>query len=458
MALQLVFSACSKPVEPPSPNLQEVDPMVAESIRSSTAAVTGNPDSIGAWDNLGRTFFANGFPDMAILAFDQSIELNPFRPLPLYLRGLCKMDIYDMPGASVDLDAAIALSPDQPHLHWRAAWVAMESGNLPRAVVLADAALALAPDDYNSIRVRSRVHLATGETESGIQLLEPLLKKRPGDKHVLWLFARLLRAAGRVEEAKVYADAAGASVPVYSDPWAQWALQRKTGRTKEIRSAMELVSGGKIDVAQSRISRLKNYYPDDRDITLIEGIILSKQGRRLEALGVFETLAELHPNWASPRHRTALALIGDKTNLSSLSSETLSRIRVLLEVVVELDPNMTNARGQLTQLLARNKEWEAVREHLETCIQQQPMAVLHRVNLAAALFQLQKADEALEVLDETSLLFKRETVQSLAIRSDALISLGRMEDARATLHQLQNQSPGHPAIRRLEAALGDPQP
>ena len=456
LLIPVLGSGCERHIDPPEPQYDQLDPLVAELIETSTATVREHPGSPEAWDDLGMAYFANGLSDLAIQAFDASIELNPFRPQSQYLRGLCKMDTFDMPGALVDLQSAVLLAPNEPHPRWRAAWVAMESGNLPVAIDLSDAALEIAPDDSNSIRVRSRLYLASAEPEAGIQLLLPLVEKKGEDKHVLWLYARLLRAAGRVEEAKIYAEAAGTSTPVYSDPWAEVALQRKTGRTKELRFVLQLIASDRVDVAEDRLSRLRRYFPDDRDVVLIEGIILSRRGGLLDALDVFEQLSEQSPDWASPRHRAAVALIGENKDLSGLSSQTLEQAQALLEEVVELDPTMTKARAQLTQILVKQGEWDGVRDHLEICIEQQPLSPVHRSNLAAALLKLGRGDECLGVLDDTRDLFRKESVRSLVIRIDALVSLGRLEEAKVVFRQLSGQVPNHPAIRRLQPAFGDP--
>lgn len=454
LTVSQLLLACSKPVDLPAPNLENADPMVAEFIELVTAAVANNPNSVDAWNDLGRTYYANGFPEEANVAFTESLEREPAQARTLYLRGLARRNMYELDESLADMEAALKQMPNVPHLRWRAAWVAMELGELNRARALIDSAIELAPDDRNAQRVSARIHLEAGTPKQGLALLEPLLEKNPSDQHVLWLRTRLLRSAGRDEEAKELADIVDTETPVYSDPWAQWAMKRKTGQATESRRVLNLSAGGNLDVAAQILDRLERHFPDTRSIQLLRGIMIRRRGNSEQSLLYFESLCAEHPDWAGPRQQIATTLLARERGNVRLSREELSRVQEVLEEAVELKPDMTSARAQLAASLASEQQWERVADNLKVCVEQQPLVLAHRINLAAALLQTGRPAESMVVLDESLRLLRKNPVQAILIRIRALIKLDRNEEAEAVLELLRQKSPQHPSIRQIELSLG----
>jgi len=458
LVVPLLILACSKPVDLPVTNLENSDPMVAGFIESTSRAVVNNPGSVDAWNDLGRTYYANGFPEEASTVFTESLRLDPNQARTLYLRGLARRNLYLLEDSLADIEAALKQMPNIPHLSWRAAWIAMELGELARARALVDSAIELAPDDQNSLRVSARLHLETGTPGEGLDLLEPLLEQNPADRDVLWLRVRLLRSAGRHEEAKRLADVVGTKSPVYSDPWALWAMTRKTGQTVETRRVLNLSAKGNLKAATQILNRLERHFPDVRGIELLRGILIRRRGDSEESLLHFESLCSEYPDWAAPHQQIATTLLARKMGGVQLSIEEESRLREVLEEAVELNPDLTTARAQLAAALASDQQWEGVAENLEVCVEQQPLEIAHRINLAAALLQSDKPGESLGILDDSLFLMRDIPVQAMIIRIRALIKLERTEEAEVVLELFRQNFPGHPSIPRLELSLGNQGP
>lgn len=454
LAVVVTLPGCSKPVELPSHNLEKADKMIAEAVEQAHAAVEQNPGSIEAWNTLGSTYYANGFAEPAIHSFTQSLQLNQLQPLILYLRGLVWREQYNLDASLADLESAIKLKPGISHLHWRAAWVSMENGELLQAQAFAESALGVGPEDHNAIRTRARIHLEAGTAEQGVALLEPLVAIKPNNRHILWLYTRLLRAAGRGEEAGVYGELSGTDTPVYSDPWALWAMTRKTGKAVEIRRVVENAANGDMEIAEASLRRLIRFYPDDQIIPLLEGLLLKRRGNREEALLRFEALCEDYPDWAAPRLHLGLLLLARDQNGGPPLNEDVARARDALEVAVELDPGTTNTRAVLSRALLIERQWEAATEHLRVCVAEQPLNYSHRISLAGALFRRGKPGESLSILDDATRILIEEPTQAVVLRTRALMQLGRQEEAGASLEHLRQMAPNHPAIPQIEDSLG----
>lgn len=454
----LLILACSKPVDLPATNLDNADPMVAEIIETTSRAVRNNPGSVDAWNDLGRTYYANGFPEESVYAFTQSLGLDPTQTRALYMRGLAWRNLYQLEESLADIEAALRLMPNVPHLSWRAAWIAMELGKLERARALVNGAIELAPDNQAAIRVSARLHLESGTPGVGLELLEPLLEKNPSGRDVLWLKVRLLRATGRNEEARQLAEVVGTETPVYSDPWGLWAMTRKTGQTAETRRVLNLSAAGKLEPATKICDRLEWHFPDLRGVQLLRGILMRRGGDSEGSLFHFEALCTEYPDWAAPRQQVATTLVARKRGGVTLSVEEVARLREALEEAVELNPELTTARAQLAAALATQQQWDRVTKNLEACVEQQPLEIAHRINLAAAFLQSGRPEEGLVMLDSSIFLMPRIPVQAMIIRVRALIKLERAEEAESVLEVLRQKFPGHPSIRQLELTVESQEP
>ena len=451
--LAAVLWSCSEPANLPRPDLTTADPLVADIVQRSLRQVEQNPTSIAAWNDLGRALYANGFPAEADVALSRSLEWDASQSKVWYLRGMVRREQYDLVGAIDDFAAAMKLDATSPHLRWRAAWVAMENSDLPQAVELADEAMRLAPNDRNARRVRARLYLESDTPEKGVAMLGPLRQQNPADRDVLWLLARLMRASGQGAEAKQWADAAGTKKPLYSDPWVQWAMAFKANPRLQSRRVLTMLGQGNLAGADKALKRFLNFYPDDRNGPLLEGLMLARKGLPDAAVEHFKQLAVTYPDWAAPWQQLGMLRMRPAPGARGPSQAALSAAITDFTKAIELDADLTAARAALGQAHAMGRQWGPAIKQFEVCIEAEPLTRPHRTYLAVALLHSGRGDEAVAVLDSADAMLGDPPPPALATRARAEIKRGDLDAAQAALVRLVEVAPQHPSIPKIRAAL-----
>ncbi len=453
LVLIMALLSCGGSVDLPAPDLSTADPLVADIVNRSLRNVVNNPTSPAAWNDLGRACYANGFPAEANVAFSRSLECDSSQSKVWYLRAMVRRDEYDLPGALADFAVAMKLDATSPHPRWRAAWVAMENSDLTRAVELAEEASRLAPNDRNARRVRARLYLESDTPEKGVALLEPLRQQNPADRDVLWLLSRLMRASGQGADAKQWADAAGTATPLYSDPWVQWAMAFKANPQMQSRRVLTMIEQGNLAGADKALRRFVSFYPDDRNGPLLEGLMLAEKGLPDAATEHFEQLAVTYPDWAAPWQQLGMLRMRPAAGARTPSQAALSAAITDFTKAIELDADLTAARATLGQAHAMARQWGPAIEQFEVCVEAEPLMRPHRTNLAVALLQSGRGDDALAVLDAADVMLGDSPPPALATRARAEIKRGDLDAAQAALVRLVEVAPGHPSIPKIRAAL-----
>ncbi|MBT5656772.1 MAG: hypothetical protein HOI89_03205 [Phycisphaerae bacterium] len=451
MAYGLV--SCSDSATVPSPDLSSADPLVADIVQRSMQRVRNKRGATAAWNDLGRACYANGYVSEAEEAFTQSLRIDANQPKAVYLRGMVRRDAFDLAGCLADFVVAMELDPQSAHLRWRAAWVAMENGNLPWAVELADAAMLLSPEDRNARRVRARLYLESDTPEKGVALLEPIRAANPADRDVLWLLTRLMRASGRAAEASELSAAAGTATPFYSDPWVQWAMEFKANPRMQSKRVLAMLAKGELGTARKALDRFQAYYPDDPNGVLLEGMLLAASGKTVDAIQVFEQLAIDEPEWSAPWQQ--LGMLRLRVGAKGAAANPQARVAAIADLnqAIERDANLSAARGMMARLHAMSREWGPAAEHFAVCVETDPLEQSHRTNLAVALFQLGRGDEAVAVLDQADVMFPEPPPAALATRARAELSRGNLAGAQSALVRLIELAPEHPAIPKIRSQL-----
>lgn len=452
LVLIMALLSCGGSVDLPAPDLSSADPLVVDIVQRSMQRVRqlGTPE---AWNDLGRACYANGFAAEADEAFTQSLRLHPEQPKALYLRGMVRRDAFDLAGCLADFEAAMELDSQSTHLRWRAAWVAMESGDLPRAIEFADAAIRHSPEDRNARRVRARLYLESDTPENGVALLEPLRAANPADRDVLWLLTRLMRATGRAAEAKELSAAAGTATPLYSDPWVQWAMSFKANPRMQSKRVLAMLAEGKLGTARKALDRFQAFYPDEPNGVLLEGMLLAASGKPDDAIQVFEQLAIDEPEWSAPWQQ--LGMLRLRVGSKDAAADPQARVAAIADLnrALERDADLSAARAVVARLHAMNREWGPAAVHFAKCVETAPLEQSHRINLAVALFQLGRSDEAVAVLDQADVMFPEPSPSALATRARAELSRGNLAGAQSALVRLIELAPKHPAIPKIRSQL-----
>jgi tetratricopeptide (TPR) repeat protein len=165
-----------------------------------------NADRPEAQLNLGNLEQALGRPAEAEAAYRTATELDPaFGPgwanLADAIRGRG-----DEAGASAVLREALARLPDNAGLHHAAGLALARAGNLPAAVDELEQATRLEPGSARYAYVYGVALNSAGEAGRALDTLAAASRRHPADRDLLLALTTINRDAGRLTEARQYAD------------------------------------------------------------------------------------------------------------------------------------------------------------------------------------------------------------------------------------------------------------
>ena len=463
LAAFAIPTGCEQPpIEVKLPDITKADPLVADAVVHASNGVSTSRGAPEAWSEYGRVLYGNGFNDDAVQAFTAALAADPDQPRIVYVRSLANRSIFDRPAAVADAMQAVELvestmSPEQVHVLWRAAWMAMEAAEFEQASSLLDRAAVVAPDDVNAKRVRARLFLEMGNPEEGLAVLQPLVRADPANGDLRWLQSRLLRGAGKPEQARAAASLSSERTPVYTDPWAAWAMGRRTGIGIERDRALRLAQAGKHQEAARILNRLRGVEVDPRTLALLEARLHALMGARAAAIAGLMVLIEDHPEWAPPHHELARLMLMRPASGGRPPAADVARAMELLERAVQLDGSSTVARSTLAQAYGARRRFSDAVEQLAVCIEEVPSNRGWRTSMATAQVAGGDARGALQTLDDAATLFGGdEPPQALVTRVRASHKIGDSHAAGDALDRLRRMAPNHPAIGRLTRLVQQP--
>ncbi|MCM1004726.1 MAG: tetratricopeptide repeat protein [Prevotella sp.] len=129
--------------------------------------------------SIARQLIDNEDYALAVQYLGKTVQAKPYMAEPYYLRGLCKMMLGDIPGASADCTSAISLNPYMRDPYRVRGLVRMQSDDFTAALVDFQTGLSLMPDDrtflyYSAICQNELRHTAESErTYNNLHRLYP---------------------------------------------------------------------------------------------------------------------------------------------------------------------------------------------------------------------------------------------------------------------------------------------
>ncbi len=180
------------------------------------------------------------------------------------------------------------------------------------------------------------------------------------------------------------------------------------------------------------------------------GDLLLSRGKAAEAVPYFERAWK-----AAPRNVIAATELG----VALMSLSKVLEAKKQFQRALEIDSHFTDARYDLASALAAGGEWEQAAEAFQTVIRERPGDRNAREHLGEVLMlwgdQFLKAgnfEQAVKRYDEAIML--RPADPELRFNfGTALVSLGRLEEARSQLEAALRFDPGMQAARQALAAI-----
>ncbi|MFT7583277.1 MAG: tetratricopeptide (TPR) repeat protein, partial [Myxococcota bacterium] len=321
-------------------------------------------------------------------------SLHAWNERPAAWRGEILGHLADGKPGAIDVPSILAAHPHDFYAFRLAAVVARGQEEDTRALAYLKRAHALAPQESDTMAALAAAHLRLGEAESAEQLLTALAasdlgserraltvlldaEKGPRNATDQAVLNRLLakRPEWVLSAAAVLAekgDNAAAesllfwatntfpeSLEIYETLGSRWATRR------EKRSILDTLSTGLLARA-GNLENLDERAPLERTAYLLQGHVMSLDGKPLEAWHLYTTAAELDPIHAAP------PLIA-----AGLVAVTLRRDELLDQVLEGLTKHEIRGRwpsGRLNLLKSHQAEW---RGDLDTAAQSMETALRH---------------------------------------------------------------------------------
>jgi len=179
---------------------------LSQAVDDFRATLAVNADRPEAQLNLGNLEQALGRNAEAESAYRVATELDPtFAPAWVNLADATRAR-GDEAAAGAILRAALLRLPDNADLHHASGLALVRGGDLPAALGELGQAAKLAPDSARFAYVYGVALNSAGETPRALDVLATANRRHPADRDILLALATIHRDAGRVAEARKYAE------------------------------------------------------------------------------------------------------------------------------------------------------------------------------------------------------------------------------------------------------------
>jgi len=434
----------SQQLDLPQPaNFAELDPDVAQLVRTHIAAVQDKPDDILRWVHLGMAYEANEQPVLAVETYSRITELVPKDSRGWF--GLAKVSakLGEIDEAERAMRRAIELEPDYAPSHWRLGYWLFEQGRIDEAAQHFARATNIEKDDPAAWFGMARVHLARNDTLSAITMLEWLSKAPPPNGPYAWqLLATAYARQGRADDAETARLRGQGAAPDFRDSWDIEVAKLERGFGSQLNQAKALLAFGKPDECIALLKRLHERRPEDPMVLSNLATAYRAVGKLEESRNTLKEALALQPSFIHANFGMAATLWAEAQTLSrqlamdAKAEEALEYLKRTLALNASYAPAYA-LRGEILTQLDRHEEAAAMYDRAYTL---QPQQVTWLRDAAHNLIAIEAWDDAVAMLD-TVTRQAPELAEAWSDYSIALAHLGRTEDAQVALARAQQLAP-----------------
>ncbi len=210
-----------------------------------------------------------------------------------------------------------------------------------------------------------------------------------------------------------------------------------------LQTAFQMLQSGQPARAEALARTALATAPDGETPLLFLALAMEAQGRRLEALPVFEQLTRLYP--ATSAHWNNL---GNLLRALERTEEATSAFTHALS----LEPQDPHTLFNLALLALDLGETHAARGHLLEALRYAPADALIRVEAASACYRCGDGEQAEQLLNDWQQWAASDPL-AFAEVGWLFTRIGRGEDARVALDRAARELPGHPRVQLRHAAF-----
>ncbi|MEM3397377.1 MAG: tetratricopeptide repeat protein [Thermoplasmata archaeon] len=360
-------------------------------------AVAATPDNPNAWYMKGRAELEMQMFEEAAKSFSEAIKLNPEKKEYFMGKGLALMQIGRFEEALSNFEKARNIDQSDPEILYQMGEVMTKLGRTNEAVEYYTLASALRPDDVRILLRKGQSQIKVGRLEEGLVSLMGAMNRAPQDVELLRQIKDVLLTLKRTEDVIEYCNK---------------ILELAPDDIETLKDKIEcLISIGKYDEANREIE--------------------SGLGRFIDELALLDLKKQLHV----------------------LRNEKEEALRVCNRILMRNPQNrgcwLDKARllwdfGRLEEALA------AVRE----AIALEPNEIAPYFDAAKILLEMDKPSDAINYYDGV-LKIDGENTKAWEYKGDALIKLGKKEEALLCYEQAVKVADNADAFLKLGKALQD---
>ena len=382
---------------PPTIELTDLDPAIANMVTRCRDAVVANPRSGVAWGTLGVALFSYEFKPEAQTCLQEARRLEPKNPRWPYFYGLSLFPDDTATGIE-QLRIAIDLHADQDATaRNRLGTILAEIGEYDEAEAQFTTVLNRWPDDPNAILGLGKIAAARGQLPSSVTYLHRAITSPFTAKTAAHLLVNVETRLGNVAKARELLETLE-NLPddrPLPDAFVEEASVVHTGRRAWIDYATKLYRATRIDEAQPLVERTLRVYPESEEAWILMARIQLRQQNLREAEKSWMRAIELAPQAVEAHVQLGVTLMRQRRPAESA--------RHFLRAI-EIKPTLSEAHFNLALACSATQDITAAAKSFREAIRLKPDFPDAYLGLADMVFKLGERDEALRLLDQASQL------------------------------------------------------
>lgn len=409
-----------------------------------------SPTSIEAIAKRGFTSLTLQRYELSRKDAESLVRLVPRFALGWYLQALVAYTAEDAPATVAEsLDRVLNIDPEFLPALLLSATIEEERGGSEKGLKLAEQAVAIAPASIPARKLLAMMQLRSGNHALAEQTLKPMIDAGVEDLAVKRMMIAALSEQGRYGEtiplingllearpdsALTQADGGIGLLVAGSQEAAMAALEAAQSLAPDspeiTRKIVEaLLWHGDHARAELFARRALESKPADTGSWALLGSVQFAAGRHREALESYQRALEIEPgNTAAVRGASAIAMHdGRPADARNIIAEGIATNNEDSELFL-----------QLAHIARQEEDWDTVDSALAEAIRLAPDSVQARTQLALRYLAKDQPEDALVALDPA---ITGNDAVALAVRSQALVQVERLPDARVTMERLVELRP-----------------
>jgi tetratricopeptide (TPR) repeat protein len=387
-AAALTWKLWPRTPQPPTPDLEGIDPAVAAVITKERQAVLAAPRDASAWGRLGEVLELYNYRKDALVCLAQAERLDPRQPRWPYHQGF--LLLWDNAEEALPyLRRAVDLSGDDAGaMRLRLSETLLAQGHLDEAEESFRRMLQREP-------IHPRGHLGLGrlamQREQWKEALPHLQQAAADSRTARSATLALAQLYEQLDDESAAAQARARleklpDDPTWPDPFVDELQRFNTGKRSRLKQADQLFKNGRAAEAIALYSQVVQEYPNSDEGWASLGQALYRAGDFARAERALQKTVALTPEFAEGHNYLGLARMSQGKLADAVSS---------FRRATQLKPDFALAYTNLGRCLIQQKDIPAAIDALRAAVRYMPNYTAAHVTLAELLHQTHQDAEAL---------------------------------------------------------------